>query len=98
MPARDVATPGASLAGITAGNLAETVAGIPHARAAAARRGMRSTIAADGFDYTKPYEPANPVVVSVIDTQPTAAAAGKPDPLRRGQRPIAVLLGGLGRK
>ena len=61
-------------------------------------RRPRSTIAADGFDYTKPYEPANPVAVSVIETQPTAAAAGKPDPLRRGQRPIAVLLGGLGRK
>ncbi len=61
-------------------------------------RRTRSNVAADGFDYTKPYEPANPVVISVIDTQPTAAAAGKPDPLRRGQRPIAVLLGGLGRK
>jgi ATP-dependent RNA helicase RhlE len=61
-------------------------------------RRTRSTIAADGFDFTKPYEPANPVAVSIIDTQPTAAAAGKPDPLRRGQRPIAVLLGGLGRK
>ncbi|MDX9886236.1 DEAD/DEAH box helicase [Thauera sp.] len=61
-------------------------------------RRTRSTIAADGFDYTKPYEPVNPVVVTVADTQPTLAAAGKPDPLRRGQRPIAVLLGGLGRK
>ncbi|GAB1459293.1 hypothetical protein MASR2M50_10670 [Thauera sp.] len=61
------------------------------------RRG-RSTIAADGFDFSKPYEPVNPPVVVAEQTQPTAAAAGKPDPLRRHQRPIAVLLGGLGRK
>ena len=61
------------------------------------RRG-RSTIAADGFDFSKPYEPVNPPVVAAEPTQPTAAAAGKPDPLRRHQRPIAVLLGGLGRK
>ncbi len=58
----------------------------------------RSTIAADGFDFSKPYEPVNPPVVVAEQTQPTAAAAGKPDPLRRHQRPIAVLLGGLGRK
>jgi len=63
-----------------------------------ANRRTRSTIAADGFDFSKPYEPVTPVVVATADTQPTAAAAAKPDPLRRGQRPIAVLLGGLGRK
>ncbi|WEN43049.1 ATP-dependent RNA helicase RhlE [Thauera sp. GDN1] len=61
-------------------------------------RRPRSTIAADGFDFSKPYEPVTPPMAAIADTQPTAAAAAKPDPLRRGQRPIAVLLGGLGRK
>ncbi|ENO81588.1 DEAD/DEAH box helicase, partial [Thauera aminoaromatica S2] len=61
------------------------------------RRG-RSSVAADGFDFSKPYEPLNPPVAVAEQTQPTVAAAGKPDPLRRHQRPIAVLLGGLGRK
>ncbi|MFU2487834.1 DEAD/DEAH box helicase [Thauera sp. WH-1] len=62
------------------------------------RRG-RSTIAADGFDFSKPYEPVSPVAPLLgPDTAATGATASKPDPLRRGQRPIAVLLGGLGRK
>jgi len=61
------------------------------------RRG-RSSVAADGFDFSKPYEPLNPPVAVAEQTQPTVAAADKPDPLRRHQRPIAVLLGGLGRK
>ncbi|KON80274.1 DEAD/DEAH box helicase [Azoarcus sp. PA01] len=61
------------------------------------RRTGRSTIAADGFDYTKPYQPA----ASPIDPNRPAdqaaggTASGTP---RRPQRPIAVLLGGLGRK
>ncbi len=58
------------------------------------KRPGRSTIAADGFDFSKPYEPAG--------AAPAADAAGttaKPDePPRRGQRPVAFLLGGLGRK
>jgi len=51
-----------------------------------------SHIAADGFDFSKPYEERNPA--------PQGAEAGTqtlPDP-QKGQRPIAVLLGGLGRK
>jgi len=57
------------------------------------RRPGRSTIAADGFDYTKPYQPAGG---STDPNQPAdQAASGSP---RRNQRPIAVLLGGLGRK
>ncbi len=64
-----------------------------------AGRRPRSTVAADGFDFSKPYEPSpSATVASGGEVQPTASAAAKPDPLRRGQRPIAALLGGLGRK
>jgi ATP-dependent RNA helicase RhlE len=61
------------------------------------RRAGKSTIAADGFDYTKPYEPtlAPNDPGSTRPDVPTAFPSGSP---RRGQRPIAVLLGGLGRK
>ena len=64
-----------------------------------ARGRQRSTVAADGFDFTKPYQPTSAQLpAAVADVQPTLAASTKPDPLRRQQRPIAVLLGGLGRK
>jgi ATP-dependent RNA helicase RhlE len=59
----------------------------------AGRGRQRSNIAPDGFDFSKPYEPAN---------RPEATAepgnAGETVAPRRPQRPIAVLLGGLGRK
>ena len=67
------------------------------AKACAPAPPWRSSVAADGLT-SKPYEPLNPPVAVAEQTQPTVAAAGKPDPLRRHQRPIAVLLGGLGRK
>ena len=51
-----------------------------------------SHIAADGFDFSKPYEERNPAPQSA-----DAGAQALPDP-QKGQRPIAVLLGGLGRK
>ncbi|TVT55532.1 MAG: DEAD/DEAH box helicase [Azoarcus sp. PHD] len=54
---------------------------------------QKSTVAADGFDFSKPYEPAR-VPEAAADV---GAAAEKAAP-RRPQRPIAVLLGGLGRK
>ncbi|MCB1962336.1 MAG: DEAD/DEAH box helicase [Rhodocyclaceae bacterium] len=48
----------------------------------------KSTIAADGFDYSKPYQP---------DT--AASATNKPDTAaKRPARPVAFLLGGVGRK
>ncbi|CAL93625.1 DEAD/DEAH box helicase [Azoarcus olearius] len=65
------------------------------ARNVVAKRPPRSTIAPDGFDFSKPYV-AKPVVLAegaAPDASP--AEAGTP---RRGQRPIAFLLGGLGRK
>jgi ATP-dependent RNA helicase RhlE len=57
------------------------------------RRGGRSTIAADGFDYTKPYEPT-----AEAGQLPGASEEFRAGAPRRHARPIAVLLGGLGRK
>ena len=54
---------------------------------------QRSTVAPDGFDFSKPYESAR----APEATADTGAPAEKSAP-RRPQRPIAVLLGGLGRK
>jgi ATP-dependent RNA helicase RhlE len=55
------------------------------------RRGG-SKLAADGFDFSKPYAP-------VTVAEGAASASSKPvEPLRRDRRPVAVLLGGLGRK
>ncbi len=61
------------------------------------RRGGRPSVAPDGFDYSKPYEPAQPAATesSAPPTAETEFRAGAP---RRQARPIAVLLGGLGRK
>ncbi|MBW7861624.1 MAG: DEAD/DEAH box helicase [Rhodocyclaceae bacterium] len=58
----------------------------------------RSMIAADGFDFSKPYEPANGTRTEapVEGVLPAGAAATPPG--RRQQRPIAVLLGGIGKK
>ncbi|ENO89813.1 DEAD/DEAH box helicase [Thauera linaloolentis] len=66
---------------------------------AAPRSGARQrpTVASDGFDFSKPYQPASPTMAVSDDARPAAADA-RPDALRRSQRPIAVLLGGLGRK
>ena len=58
------------------------------------KRPGRSTIAPDGFDFSKPYESS--IAAPAAETAGTTA---KPDePPRRGQRPVAFLLGGLGRK
>ena len=60
------------------------------------RRGDRSNpmIAADGFDFSKPYEEKLEPMGEVPDS-PTAPA--KPDP-HKPKRVVAALLGGLGRK
>jgi ATP-dependent RNA helicase RhlE len=47
----------------------------------------RSSLAADGFDFSKPYEPAA--------SAGTTAAPAVPEPRPRGSRPTAALLGGL---
>ncbi|MGD9871172.1 MAG: DEAD/DEAH box helicase [Thauera sp.] len=58
-----------------------------------AARGNRGSVAADGFDFSKPYEPK-----AALPAGETGASPAAPEGLRRPQRPIAVLLGGLGRK
>ena len=65
------------------------------ARSSTGNRGrtQRSGIAADGFDFSKPYESSKPIPVGS-----DALEHGENIAPRRPQRPIAVLLGGLGRK
>ncbi|MDX5364288.1 MAG: DEAD/DEAH box helicase [Pseudazoarcus pumilus] len=58
-------------------------------RPAGNRRGG-SKIAPDGFDFSKPYAP----LAAADGSAPTKPA----EPPRRDKRPVAVLLGGLGRK
>ena len=65
-------------------------------RSGEGRSSQPPSVAADGFDFTQPYEPMARSDSRVADSQPdeiqpTAGA-------RRHQRPIAFLLGGLGRK
>ena len=54
-----------------------------------------SMIAADGFDFGKPYEPKVDAKVSAGDTP--AGPVDEPPP-RRPLRPVAALLGGMGKK
>ncbi|NMF87803.1 DEAD/DEAH box helicase [Aromatoleum petrolei] len=69
------------------------------ARNGEARRRGKSMIAADGFDFSKPYEPTAPVAAAGASLQPAEAGTDKRGaPPHRHARPIAVLLGGLGRK
>ncbi|NML27662.1 DEAD/DEAH box helicase [Zoogloea dura] len=53
-----------------------------------------SHIAADGFDFSKPYEQKN--VPAPLN--PDGSTSDEARPPQKGQRPIAFLLGGLGRK
>ncbi|MDR0716955.1 MAG: DEAD/DEAH box helicase [Azoarcus sp.] len=55
----------------------------------------RPVIAADGFDFSKPYEPAASLAVAEGVAPPRAP---EPYPPKKTPRPLAVLLGGLGRK
>ncbi|MDR2366353.1 MAG: DEAD/DEAH box helicase [Zoogloeaceae bacterium] len=50
-------------------------------------------IAPDGFDFSKPYEPRGDLAATPDSDAPTS-----PHFRRRSQKPIAALLGGLGRK
>ncbi len=57
-----------------------------------------SHIAADGFDFSKPYESAQPHPVSApADTESAQFVAHVEHPNKR-RRPVAALLGGIGRK
>jgi ATP-dependent RNA helicase RhlE len=74
---------------------AVTVAEAAAPRTGAKRRTARPTVAADGFDFSKPYEPSTDTLLASGEP---GARVTRAEPLRRPQRPIAVLLGGLGRR
>ena len=65
----------------------------PRERSSTSRR--TSTIAADGFDFSKPYECAMPRSATVQADHKPAPTSEHPHQRRR---PVAALLGGLGRK
>lgn len=58
----------------------------------------KSHIAADGFDFSKPYESAEPHPVSAPADTETAQAVAHMEHPHKPRRPVAALLGGLGRK
>ena len=62
------------------------------------RTPRNTMIAADGFDFSKPYQPTNVATVGTSNDTARPVGDGSADAERRGRRPIAVLLGGLGRK
>jgi ATP-dependent RNA helicase RhlE len=59
-------------------------------------RGAKKDELPGGFDWRKPYEPAQPEPAAATDE----AQLGRPHPVspRRPKRPVAALLGGLGKK
>ncbi|MDR1423218.1 MAG: DEAD/DEAH box helicase [Azoarcus sp.] len=72
-----------------------------HPRREHTRPAPAPMIAADGLDFSKPYEPANTAPEPVAaTTEPDASPAlvATPHPPTKHRRPLAVLLGGLGRK
>ncbi|SDH81509.1 DEAD/DEAH box helicase [Propionivibrio dicarboxylicus] len=62
-------------------------------------RTRQNTIAADGFDFSKPYEYRGPQpVAAATDTATGKAAPVTHEHPHKRQRPLAALLGGLGHK
>ena len=58
----------------------------------------KSHIAADGFDFDKPYECAAPQPAAAPADSESAEAVARMEHLRKPRRPVAALLGGLGRR
>ncbi|MQM35543.1 MAG: DEAD/DEAH box helicase, partial [Candidatus Accumulibacter phosphatis] len=75
-------------------------------RASAPRKGVGkpgtgrrpSHIAADGFDFSKPYESAEPRPVAAAVDGEAAKALGRVEHPHKRRRAVAALLGGLGRE
>ena len=55
-------------------------------------------IAADGFDFSKPYESAEPHPVTAPADTETARAMAQMEHPHKPRRVVAALLGGLGKK
>ncbi len=78
---------------------APPVAVAPSAKPPRSRREARpSHIAADGFDFSKPYESTEPHPVAAPADAEKAKAMGNMEHPHKPRRPVAALLGGLGRK
>ena len=58
----------------------------------------KSHIAADGFDFSKPYESADPHPVAAPTDAEAAQMVARMEHLHKPRRLVAALLGGLGRK
>jgi ATP-dependent RNA helicase RhlE len=58
----------------------------------------KSHIAADGFDFSKPYESADPHPVAAPADAEAAQMVARMEHLHKPRRLVAALLGGLGRK
>ena len=58
----------------------------------------KSTVAADGFDFSKPYESAEPHPMAAPVDAETAEAVARMEHPRKPRRLVAALLGGLGKK
>ncbi len=71
--------------------------GDPRVVSRAGRPRPPTQLAADGFDFSKPYESAlaSPVVAANLDDSSAATRGETP---HKPKRPVAALLGGLGRK
>ncbi len=67
-------------------------------RQAPAPAGRPSHIAADGFDFSKPYESAEPRPVAAAVDGEAAKALGRVEHPHKRRRAVAALLGGLGRE
>jgi ATP-dependent RNA helicase RhlE len=74
---------------------AEAPAAVRSPRERSARRGRASHIAADGFDFSKPYESPEPRPAAAPIDAGRADGAARP---RSPRRVVAALLGGPGRK
>jgi ATP-dependent RNA helicase RhlE len=62
------------------------------------RQPQSSHLAADGFDFSKPYESAEPHPVAAPTDAETARVVARMEHPHKPRRLVAVLLGGLGRK
>ena len=58
----------------------------------------KSTVAADGFDFSKPYESTEPHPMAAPADAETAEAVARMEHPRKPRRLVAALLGGLGKK
>ncbi|MDR3300750.1 MAG: DEAD/DEAH box helicase [Candidatus Accumulibacter sp.] len=67
-------------------------------RERSAERKRASHIAHDGFDFSKPYESAEPLPIAALTDAEKARAAPRPEHPHKPRRVVAALLGGLGGK